>query len=196
MDNIRKLERTNKGWWTLDEIASTLNLSPEAASVFKSRAIKRGDLIAIKRGICILPGWIEASTETQRFRLANTMQTPSYVSLLSALSAYGISSQIPLSVCESMNPVRSCRYNYKGFEFRYTVIPKGLFFGFVLKNGAFIAEPEKALVDAAYLTSLGRYALDEAALDLRKLNRLRLQEYSRKYPDRTGIHIDRMIERS
>lgn len=195
MDNIRRLEKTNKGWWSLDEIASTLNLSPEAAAVFKSRAVKRGDLISLKRGICVMPGWIEASTENQRFRLANTLQTPSYISLLSALSVSGVSSQIPLAVCESVNPVRSCRYGCQGFEFRYAVIPKGLFLGFVLQNGVFIAEPEKALVDAVYLTSLGRYALDETALDLKNLDRRKVQEYSRKFPDRTDMNIDRMMGR-
>jgi hypothetical protein len=44
-----------------------------------------------------------------------------------------------------------------------------LYQGFKKEKGFFIATPEKMLLDAIYLMSYGRYALDMSAIDPKKL---------------------------
>lgn len=69
--------------------------------------------------------------------------------------------------------------------FRYSKISKKLYFGFSKKDTFFIASPEKALLDAFYLMSFGRYALDISSIDPAKLNKTEIQKLSRQYPQRT-----------
>lgn len=194
MDNIRILERTGKGWWAGEEIASILGLSPAAAAVFCSRAVARGDLTKLKRGIYLLPSWIGSAPEGELFRISGILQTPSYVSLTTALSASGATTQIVSSACEAVSTVRSRAYEADGFRFLFVHLPDALFFGFRREGHAFIAEPEKALLDAAYLSSLGRYALDIAALDFGRIDRRRMAAYLKKYPERARRFVGRMME--
>jgi len=49
----------------------------------------------------------------------------------------------------------------------------------------FIATPEKALVDAFYLISYGRYAIDISALDAAKFDRDEIKYLSIKFPLKT-----------
>ncbi len=60
-----------------------------------------------------------------------------------------------------------------------------MYFGFKKEKGFFIATPEKALLDAFYLMSYGRYALDIAALDEMKLDRDEIKRLSREFPLKT-----------
>ncbi|CAB1074462.1 hypothetical protein D1AOALGA4SA_2281 [Olavius algarvensis Delta 1 endosymbiont] len=69
--------------------------------------------------------------------------------------------------------------------FRYSKIDKRLFSGFRRENGFFIASSEKALLDAFYLMSYGRYALDISALDAGKFNRHMIKQLSSDFPLRT-----------
>lgn len=196
MDNARKLEKTGKGWWSGEEIASLLGLTPAACAVFCSRATKRRDLIHPKRSLFLLPGWIGRATERERFRICAILETPSYISLSTALSVHGISSQLPQSVCESISPVRSNNFDIEGFLFRFTRLPMKFYFGFKQDGGTFIAEPEKALIDAVYLSSLGRYAFDMSALDLRRLKPKLIAKYMKPYPAGAKKIIREILEKS
>jgi hypothetical protein len=60
-----------------------------------------------------------------------------------------------------------------------------LYFGFRKEKEFFIATPEKALLDAFYLMSYGRYALDLSALNADRLDREAIRNLSLKYPLRT-----------
>ncbi|MFH1874804.1 MAG: type IV toxin-antitoxin system AbiEi family antitoxin domain-containing protein [Pseudomonadota bacterium] len=185
MNNIRLLEKTQKGWWSLEEIASLLSLSRKAASVFVSRSVDRGDLKRLKRGLYVLPSWLAKTSEDHVFRLSNLIQTPSYISLLTALSFYGVSTQLPQSSCEAISKIRSIKYEVEGFIFSYRLLPNKLFTNFERQNAFFIATPEKALADTLYLTSLGRYALDKSALDLSKIDLQKLRKILNQYPSST-----------
>ncbi len=185
MNNIRILEKTQKGWWSIEEVASLLSLSKKAAAVFISRSVTRGDLKYLKRGLYVLPDWISKASEEDIFKISNLVQTPSYISLLTALSFYGISTQFPQSICEAIGKARSVKYEVEGFIFSYRFLPKNLFAEFKMQKGFFIATPEKSLADALYLTSLGRYAIDKAALDLSKVNFSKLEKILKMYPIRS-----------
>ena len=192
MDNIRKIERTGRGAWTSEALGSLLGLNPRALSVFCSRAVTRGDLVRVKRGVFVLPGWLERADELDVFALSNILQTPSYVSLATALSFHGATTQIVQSACEAVSPVRTARYDAEGFELKFVKLPEKLYFGFELTRGAFVAEPEKALLDALYLSSLGRYSLDVSSLEHHRFDKQKLAEHVTRFPGRVSTHLARM----
>jgi hypothetical protein len=80
---------------------------------------------------------------------------------------------------------RTKEIDLNGRVFRYTKIGRSLYSDFNKKSGYFIATPEKAFLDAVYLISLGRYAMDFASLDFSKLDSGRIIRMSRKYPAKT-----------
>jgi hypothetical protein len=71
-----------------------------------------------------------------------------------------------------------------------------LYSGFSKDQGAFIATPEKALLDSIYLASIGRYTPDLASLDLGKLDRKKLAFIASKYPSKTKNFLERMYEKA
>ncbi|ETR73305.1 MAG: hypothetical protein OMM_07021 [Candidatus Magnetoglobus multicellularis str. Araruama] len=50
-------------------------------------------------------------------------------------------------------------------EFSFKKLSSHLYNGFVKQNSVFIATPEKAMADALYFVSIGRYAIDFSAID-------------------------------
>jgi hypothetical protein len=88
-------------------------------------------------------------------------------------------------VIESVAVKRTRETGLNGIVFRYTRISSSLFFGYEKQKGFFIAAPEKAFLDAMYLQSFGRYALDLAAIDAGRLDRNKLKQLSKKYPLKT-----------
>ena len=78
-----------------------------------------------------------------------------------------------------------------GSVFRYAKIADELYFGFKKERGFFIATPEKALVDAFYLMSYGRYSLDVPALESSKLDRGEIKRLSKAFPFRTRKMLKR-----
>lgn len=96
MNNLEKLRRSGKTFFTKEDIQRILSLSPAAAAVFCARAVKRGDIQRIKRGVYCMPSPEDAVTREDSFKLANYLVTPSYISLQTALSYHEISTQITL----------------------------------------------------------------------------------------------------
>jgi hypothetical protein len=117
------------------------------------------------------------------YRAANRLQVPSYVSLTTALSFHRATTQVQQAWLESI-AVKQNLYDVQGTAFRYFKVKKSLYFGFVRQDGFFMATPEKALWDAVYLQSLGRYALDAAALDLNKIKKAILDDMAPSFPER------------
>lgn len=69
-----------------------------------------------------------------------------------------------------------------GVEVEYSHLKKELFFGYILKNGKYIAEKEKALLDQFYMVSMGKRSINIKELDLRNLDIGKLTEYAKKFP--------------
>jgi len=121
----------------------------------------------------------------EKFILVNMGQTPSYISLMTALDYYEITTQVQRDFFESVAVKRTREIQIDGSVFRYSKIAGNLYFGFKKEKGYFIATPEKALVDAFYLMSYGRYALDISALDSEKLDRDEIIRLSVEFPSKT-----------
>jgi hypothetical protein len=86
---------------------------------------------------------------------------------------------------ESVVIKRTKEINLNGCVFRYTKVANDLYFGFKRERGFFITTPEKALLDALYLMSYGRYSLDIADLDETKLDREEIKRLSMRFPLKT-----------
>lgn len=189
------LRKIDKPYFGYEDIARVLNISPNSAKVAASRYVKAGILIRIKRNLYVLfENWAIMSLE-QKFTIANLIQVPSYISLMTALSYYEITTQLQQDYIESVGIRRTKDTTIEKTVFRYTKIKPELYFGFKRMRGFFIAEPEKAFVDALYLQSLGRRSIDTSSLDLDKLDWPRILEISKSFPKRTRRQVKR-YERS
>lgn len=188
---INELNSINRLYFGYEDIARALKISPASARVSASRYVRLGLLMRLKRNI-YLPRerWRTASQE-ERFALANLGQTPSYISLMTALDYHEITTQVQRGIIESVAVKRTKEISLNGSVFRYAKVSRALYFGFSRQQGFFIATPEKALLDAVYLMSFGRYALDLAAIDDKKLNREEIRRMSRNYPPKTGKVLEK-----
>ena len=109
--------------------------------------------------------------------IAGRIYEPSYISLESALSNYGILSQIPtVLTCVTTRLPRVFKTSFGIIEYRQ--IRPGLFWGYVKKRSHFIAEPEKALLDYLYLSKDKKFKL--SLLGLEGVNIKKTEKYAKK----------------
>ncbi|WP_456440404.1 type IV toxin-antitoxin system AbiEi family antitoxin domain-containing protein [Caldithrix abyssi] len=178
-----RLRNINKPIFNLRDLERVLNVLPTSAKVIASRYVRAGLLIRLKRDMYVLAEqWPYFSIE-QKFQFANLIQTPSYISLMTALSYYHISTQIQRDFIESIALKRTKQVNIEKTIFHYSKIKSDLYFGFVRQRNFFIAEAEKALLDAFYLMSIKRYTLDVAAIDFGKFDRQKIASLLTKFPE-------------
>jgi predicted transcriptional regulator of viral defense system len=174
-----------KLYFGYEEIARVLGINLASARVSASRYVRQGLLVRIKRNMYVLREVWNALGRAEKFVLVNMGQTPSYISLMTALDYYEITTQVQRDFFESVAVKRTKEIQIDGSVFRYSKIASNLYFGFKKEKGFFIATPEKALVDAFYLMSYGRYALDISALDSEKLDRDKIIRLSMEFPSKT-----------
>lgn len=195
MDYQRLLE-IDKPFFSHEDVADILGIKKESAAVLCSRYVKKGLLTRLKRDLYMRTEALARLTTVDLYRIANLLQVPSYVSLMSALSYYGVSSQVERSFVESVSIKRSKALDRGGASFRYFKVREALYGGFVKDQRVFIATPEKAMLDALYLASMGRYSLDSSSLDLDKLDRAALHRLALDYPMKTRNFLERLYEKT
>jgi len=182
---ISALNSISKLYFSYEELAGILGISEASARVSANRYAKQGLLIRIRRNLYILPERWHNLTTAERFSLVNLALSPSYISLLTALAYYEITTQVQPYVVESLALKRSKEISVDGFLFTFRQIRTAFFNGFDRTQGVFIASPEKALLDTLYFVSLGRYSLDRTALDTGKLDLRKLRKLAQSYPTKT-----------
>jgi predicted transcriptional regulator of viral defense system len=109
----------------------------------------------------------------------------SYVSLESALSHWGLSTQSSIALtCVTTGKPKE--YQTPEFTISFRTISKRLYWGFIEKQTRYskytIAEPEKALLDWIYLTLQAglKPSLDE--IEFKPIDKQKLAKYAVKYP--------------
>ena len=186
-----KLRNINKLYFGHEDIARALDITQQSAKVSANRYVKQGVLIRVKRNLYVLKEkWMNIDRQ-QVFRLANIIQVPSYISLMTALDYYEITTQIQRDFIESVAVKRTKEVEIEQRFFIYTKINPGLYSGFSRTRGFFIATPEKAFLDAVYLMSLGRYSFDIPSMDFSKLSLEKIEEMAHLFPLRTQRLLDR-----
>jgi predicted transcriptional regulator of viral defense system len=192
--SYERLLRIDKPFFSQEDVAHALGIGLSSARVLCSRYVKKGLLTRLKRGLYARTETLAHMGQQDLFQIANFLQVPSYVSLMTALSYYGITTQVQRNFFESISIKRTKTFEAGGFTFRYTKISPRRYGGFEKKRGAFVALPEKAILDCFYLASLGRYALDISSLDLTRINEQRLLELTSLYPLRAIRYFERYYE--
>lgn len=150
------------------------------------RWVKKGYLVRLRQGYYAFPDYMEHKDFTWYF--ANRIYKPSYISLHTALSFYGI---IPEAVPQitSVTSLKTAVFSNDFGKYSYKNVKDDLMFGYDLKEmeggrRIMFASPEKALVDLLYLypfynseRELSELRLDESFMD-EELNIERLLEYT------------------
>lgn len=172
------------------DVAHAFGIKLVSAEVLCSRYVKKGLLTRIKRGLYARTETLSHLDRRELFRMANILQVPSYISLATALSYYGMVSQARAGFFESISLKRTRTFEAGGFSFVYTKIKPDLYREFIKRDGVFIALPEKAVLDCCYLASMGRYSLDGAPLDVTRLDEKSLAECSALYPLKTRKYLE------
>ena len=120
-----------------------------------SRWVKAGRLLQLRRGVYALaPTW--RRVEPHPFLVANRLQRGSYVSLQAALAWHGvIPEHVPVTTSVGPGRPETVRNRLGAFQFHH--VADGLLFGYsrvevASRQFAFVASPEKALLDLVYLT--------------------------------------------
>lgn len=173
---------------------------PGPLGVQISRWVKSRKLLPLRRGMYLLAEPYRKSPIFEPF-LATVLKKPSYLSLEKALEYHGL---IPESVTvyTSVTPARSWRFASPIGVFDYRHVQASLFWGYqavtLHHQTAFIASPEKALLDFMYLN---RFRITEGYLEewrlqnVDRVNRKRLQEYARRFGSRKILEAAGMMAR-
>ena len=152
--NYVKLKQIKKIYFGCEEIARILGISLESARVSGVRLVKGGFLLRIKRNMYTLKDRWEALSKQDKFILANVIQVPSYISLMTALDYYEITTQIQQNFIESIAIYRTKEITVSNSVFHYNKIDKMLYFGFVKEGDFFIAAPKRLLLTHFILSRL------------------------------------------
>ena len=147
-----------------------------------------GYIVSLRQGWYAFADYLQQPDYARYF--AGKICAPSYISLHTALSFYGI---IPEAVVEitSVTTQKTCRYDNAFGQFSYQTIRPRLFWGFepkTMRDGKqyMMATPEKAIIDLLYLYP--QYSTLDEMRELRfdedwvreELNKERLMEYTER----------------
>ncbi len=163
-----------------------------------SRWVKSGKLIQVKRGIYLLSKDYRRKEVFEPY-LASILMSPSYISLEKALEFHGL---IPESVpvYTSVTTKRQAKYATKAGVFSYRRVKKPLFWGYdpisMDKQTAFVAFPEKALLDLFYLNGMkiSPSYLEELRLqNTEKIDAARLLAFAKRFKSRGIMTAAKMV---
>lgn len=144
-----------------------------------SRWTKAGKLYQLRRGLYALAPPFQ-KIKPHPFLIANRMVPGSYVSLQSALAHYAlIPEHVPVTT--SVTTTRPAQWDTPFGCFEYHHIKESQFHGYLLtdlggRQRAFVASPEKALLDLIYLQAGADSPDYLRELRLQHLDRLNLEE--------------------
>jgi predicted transcriptional regulator of viral defense system len=130
------------------------DVDPVNAQRQLSRWTRAGRIYQLRRGLYALAPPFQ-KVKPHPFLVANRMMQPSYVSLQSALAHYGlIPEYVPITT--SVTTMRTGRWDTPLGSYAFRHVKHDLFRGYRLldvtpEQRAFVASPEKALLDLIYL---------------------------------------------
>jgi len=170
-----KLKSMEISVFTPREFAGIFKVPQNTAAKFISRNIKSGLFVKLRNNVYLIK-----DSHPSRYYVANKLYEPSYVSLETALSHYGIIPEVVYAMT-SITTKASREYQTPLGEFTYQRIKKQAYTGYQLQSvegqKAFIADPEKALADYLYFVVLKKISLNDR-LELRDINRSKLTKYA------------------
>ena len=176
-------------FFSSEDVAGLFGVTRASAQVFCSRQVKNGAFIRLKKDFYILDERQAYLDRQDFFAIANHLQVPSYISCTTALVYHGVTTQAPQGWYESVALKRTIQYGAGGATFSYFKLKKDCYFGFTKIGPFFMAQKEKAFLDACHLSAHGRYAFDRAALDMDRLDKAVLETLMAPFPERTRNRV-------
>lgn len=179
------MRNSTKAVFSIKDIAKVLNNTEKYASLFMYRLKKRNLVSEVEKSKYAL-------SETDVLCVASSLIYPSYISFYEALSFYKATTQIP-KVIEIIASRSKKKIYYDGYFIQFIKFKKNLMFGFKKEylqgKIAFIAEPEKLIVDCLLLN---RTPLNDVFILIKskQTNCAKLIEYAKK--TNSGVIIKRL----
>jgi predicted transcriptional regulator of viral defense system len=182
---LAKLPKPAGNFVSLSSLAQLLELPLPSARIAARRLEKKGVLTRVGPGL-----YANHLADPSLEQLAGLLWPPSYLSLEWAMAYHGVSTQKPSeATCVTLQRPR--RVQTALGILSYFHLSRPLFFGFKKEKvhagiEAWVAEPEKALLDWVYLRRRAGepVALDE--IDRRLLRPTVLKRYQQAFPGWTG----------
>jgi len=141
------------------DIVRIFGISYRNSSAFLNYYLRKGLILKLRKGFYVLKDNVPSD-----FFIAGQIYQPSYISLDTALSFYGIIPEVVYSLI-SITTRRTANFEILGKNFTYRKIKPKAFTGYYLKEDkgeSFnIAFPEKALVDYLYFSFLGKRKISD-----------------------------------
>jgi len=131
---ILKLSKINALYFGHEEISRALDISLQSSKVSASRYVKQGLLVRIKRNVYVLKEKWKLLERDDKFIIANLVQVPSYISLMTALDYYEITTQMQRDFIESVAMKRTKEIEVENTVFTYTKINANLYNGFKARD--------------------------------------------------------------
>jgi predicted transcriptional regulator of viral defense system len=165
-DTLLYLQRNGMTVFTTDDLAKIIKkpISYTKTIVHKVPGVKKAE-----RGLYY-------TEQANIYEIASNVVPFSYVSMLSALRFYDITTQMPLIV-SVVSPKKHRKMELESRKIMFIRFKRDLIFGHVRRGNAFVAEPEKAVLDSlyhneyAYLDEALEHGIDDKLVDVDKLIR-------------------------
>jgi len=169
-----KLKEEGLSIFTPREFCDVLGIPLKSGSVFISRNLKSGLFLKLRNNYYMLK-----DTHLPLYVIANKLYQPSYISLETALSHYGIIPETVYTVTSvTTKPTRE--FTTPKSAFSYQRIKKSVFTGYgpvsIEGHVVLLAEAEKALADYLYFVDLKKTSLNDR-LNLKNIRRNKLLNY-------------------
>ena len=135
--------------------------------------------------------FLVADSNPSQFEIANFLYRPSYVSLESALSFYGVLAQFVYSIT-SVSTKKTQKFIVSDKEYVYSRIKKDFYWGYEKKDDFLIALPEKALLDSLYFFSKGLINLSLEELDLSSIDKKSISVFQKRL---NSVSVDKLLKK-
>ncbi len=167
----QQLKLHNLEVFTTQEFINIFGVSRGVASVKLTRYKQLGYLVSPRRSVYYLAGEVD-----DKYKIANKVYTPSYISLDSALSKYDIIPETVYTIT-SVTTKATREFTDDQTVYRYYRIKKEAFIGYHKEGDTLLADPEKAIVDYLYFVSQGDRQLNDR-LNITKIDKNKVFYYA------------------
>src|SRR4030042_3320586 len=173
---LKLLQKMNKPFYTIADLEKITSLPRESLYWALKRWGGGGIIERVAQGI-----YVPMGSNISLENVAAQLYIPNYLSFESALAKQGILNLIPYTL--TLATTRKTKtYTIQKREIEFRQISPQLFFGFEMKNGFYIASPEKAFLDEVYFVVRGKATLDFDEAEIKKLSSKTLKDYSKIFP--------------
>jgi predicted transcriptional regulator of viral defense system len=172
------------------EFQGLFGVSANTASVYISKNVRSGLFVKLRNGFYL----VKDSVPDRPF-IAGKLYQPSYVSLETALSHYGIIPEVVYATT-SITTKATREFATPVGTFIYQQIKVPAFTGYQLRvvdrHKTFIADPEKALADYLYFVDLKKVSLNDR-MRLKGLNKVKLITYAKLFQRPSLLQLIRHV---